>query len=464
MQSSVLISWLITIGILILYALVLIGIIVLAVKPYTMTEEYTITHNNELMQCSDSDSNKYKNIPLIYSDEPNIYDKIDDEIDINSPKIIVKSKENRRKLSDEEFNKIYCNSNQHIHNQINTTIDRNLYIAIHHSDGLSINKAMRNINFAIMKRCDIVFISGADPSKEKDDSSINTNDNKYFPRINLSNETNYNHSEIPGYFSYSTTYDSYKNEIYIGASSDSIFMQDPNSKNDIRDMRTNNDGYLISIPIRMASGKFAGKILRLIYIYKKFVKYIDTESFKVVKFLFNYINDNYDYDQEILIIGGYFGIRNELIQLAYEQTKLDKKLVLFPTSNIVTCTDHEGASNPDALLIDIRLITECTNVNVSTYSPWYYINNHNFILLVTLENFKDENSDKLKNIRRSNWSLIHAPEELRYAFPYKYEITPDLSESGIEEMNIRPNYPEVIVKNKDLITTEYNISLMPSTT
>lgn len=411
-------------GVLILYIAVLSGIIVLAVNP-PQTQN---TEKAKLVPSTLPYKSTAPKIPLKYKVEDLPCEPVD------NTKIIIKPKSQKENLTCNDFINKYCytNLNQMIKE---SGIDRNLYISLYSAETISIYSAVQNINFGLMRISDIIFISKVDPNRESDTILFNPSRLQNFPRINLDNDTLYHQTEIPGYISYSTFNEM---ESYIGINADSIFIQDPYAKREIYDKRTDNNGYLTCVSVRLTSGKFAGQKIRLIHINKQFYGgYENIESFKVIEYLFDYIKKTFDND--IIIVAGNFAIRNELIQLAFEKTNLNSKLELYPSSDIVTVCDYNGASNPDAILIDKRLINECTGVQISTYSPWIYENKHNYVLTVVLENFKDPKFKNLKEIARSNWSRIHAPSNHIYDPASPYEIPLQYKNSHIEEKHIRDN-------------------------
>ncbi|CCU56381.1 unknown similar to AMEV141 [Mythimna separata entomopoxvirus 'L'] len=462
MQNGLIVGLVIT-GVLILYVGVLIGIIYLSIMPYSTSIAYNLsditptstkiiyppnTMNNDIQYDNNNNCDN-----IIKENDVNNNDVMDNLLlqnnqlefssehmpinDKNDNKIIIKNRRNRNKLDCNEFNDIYCKSS--MLNTINTIcIDRNLYISTHFTDRLPIQHAVQNINLAIMKKSDILFVSNANVKYE--DKVIRYNDNIKinFPRINIDNDNLYTESELSGYYTYSSYIESDNSQLFIGANTDSIFIQDPSARTEIYDKKTDSDGYFISIPIRITSGKFAGQKLRLINVYKMFDpidKYVSLRTFKIVQYLFDMIYENFSND--LIIIGGYFGLRNELIQLAINKANLDKKLILFPSNNIVTVSNFDGCSNPDAIIIDKQLISECTNVKIITSDPWLYDNNNNYILTVVLENFKDKNYENSKEIARSNWNRLHSTNNNIY--PPLYKIPIDFVNSEKEDYNIRNN-------------------------
>ncbi|BAO49519.1 hypothetical protein [Alphaentomopoxvirus acuprea] len=300
-------------------------------------------------------------------------------------------------------------------------IDKNLYIAIFTTNTITISEAIKNINFSIPpKFTDIVFLFQVIPL------------NKTFPIYNLDNSSLYNQTEIPGYISYST----YNiNESYIGASQDSIFIYDSQSKNEIYDKFIDGNGFLTCISVILTSGQFNNCRLRLISIIQKYDGYESINSFINICYLFNYIMEQFTKD--LFIIGGNFNIRNELIHLAMNRTKLSTVANLFPSNNIVTGNDINGYSNSNGIIIDNRLIRISTGVKINTYSPWLYENKSHYILLITLENFKDSDYEQQKEKSRLLWINKNYNSDT-YKIPY------ELKNIEIEERNIRDNPPKFL--------------------
>ncbi|CCU55506.1 unknown similar to AMEV141 [Adoxophyes honmai entomopoxvirus 'L'] len=441
MNNGLIVGLIIT-GVLILYVGVLIGIIYLAIKPYTFIEGYSnISTNNK----TDPIYTKITIPPPCKKPaqtQLNYSSKCMTDVDNNNKNILIKDKKNRVNLSCEEFNNIYCKSSIEHNNNICCN-DRNLYISSHFTDRLPLKHAVHNINLSNMKKTDILFINNIDVSREVT-VFYNENTSTTFPRINLDKDNLHTHSELSGYYTYSTYIESDSSQMFTGISTDSIFISDPAARNEIYDKKTDNNGYFTSINVRMTSGTHAGKKLRLINIYKIYDKsYTNIDSFNVLHYIFDFIYKNFSND--LLIIGGYFGVRNELIQLAIVRSNLQDKLHLFPANNISTCNNFKGCSNPDAIIIDTKLIDECSNVKVITEDPWFYDNNNNYILTVILENFKSENYENSKETARSNWNIVHSTKNDIY--PPKYEIPTNYVNNSIIEYNIRNNPVKIINVN-----------------
>ncbi|AAG02847.1 hypothetical protein AMV141 [Betaentomopoxvirus amoorei] len=452
MTSGLIVGSIIT-GVLILYVGVLIGIIWLSIMPYYQVESFDINSpgyskitippqqlEKQLIMEKPQENiinNDYD--PLIYSTKH--IQNNDSNLNCNN-NIIVKNKKNRIKMNCDEFNELYCKSSLNCNNTC--CDDTNLYISIHYTDRLPLKHAVHNINLANMKKTDILFINNANIKHEnkiidyREDKSLN------FPRINIDNDNLHTQSELSGYYTYSSYIESDCSQMFIGVSTDSIFMSDPSARSEIYDKKTDYDGYFISIPVRIVSGQFAGNKLRLINIYKMYdpiYKYVSIETFKIIQYIFDFIYN--EFSDDILIIGGYFGLRNELIQLAMNKSKLNEKLSLFPYNNMSTVNNFEGCSNPDAILIDKKLINNC-KVKVITNDPWFYDNNNHYILTVILENFKDKNYENSKEVARANWNRLHNKNNSIY--PPQYEIPIDYVNVESDEYNIRNNPAKIITE------------------
>ncbi|CCU55759.1 unknown similar to AMEV141 [Choristoneura biennis entomopoxvirus] len=456
MKNGLIVGLIIT-GVLILYVIVLIGIIYLAVIPYTSVEGFNINptyskitippNNNDNIPINiintpqeniDKTSQEpiihHENNPLVYSTK-NMTN--DDNVNCNT-NIIIKDKKHRIKLNCDEFNDKYCKSSLNINNMC--CEDTNLYISVHYTDRLPLKHAVHNINLANMKKTDIIFINNANIKYESNVIDYRESKSVNFPRINVDSDNLNTQSELSGYYTYSSYIESDCSQSFIGVSTDSIFISEPEARKELYYKKTDFDGYYISMPIRMTSGPFAGHKLRLINIYKFYDnvnKYVSLQTFKVIQYIFKHIYDNFNSD--ILIISGYFGLRNELIQLAMTQSNLNGKMILYPCNKMITVSNFEGCSNPDAILLDRQLINNY-KVKVLTNDPWFYDNNNHYILTVILENFKDKNYENSKEIARSNWNILHNNNDNnKNVFTTTYEIPLDFVNSEIDNFNIRDN-------------------------
>ena len=128
--------------------------------------------------------------------------------------------------------------------------------------------------------------------------------------------------------------------------------------------------------------------------------------------------------------------------MALKKSNLCDCMTLFPRSDIVTASDYNGCSNPDAVILDNRLIKLCDYVKVSTFAPWVYDNNHNYILCVILKNFKDKNYDYSKEIARSNWSRNHTQEN--YTYPPIYNIPIEFNSDIVDDLHEKINTCKII--------------------
>ncbi|AAC97619.1 ORF MSV050 hypothetical protein [Melanoplus sanguinipes entomopoxvirus] len=285
-------------------------------------------------------------------------------------------------------------------NDISIMSSNNLSIALYVATNTTVYTSMQNINTAITPRPDIVFISEANYNNEAAELKFNSV-RIDVPRSNIDNHNLYAQTEIPGYISYSNLNN---NHSYIGVNSDSIFSYHDKAKSELYDKICDNNGALLSFPVKIISGTFKDKLLRLIHISqpKGTNGYENMESFKIIYYLFNYIMEKFKDD--LVIIAGNCNIRNELIDLAMKKTGLNKKCKLYPPNNYITTNYVNNVVNINAIIVDYKLILD-KHVTISTHSPWLYENRYHYILLLTIHNFKDKNYLRNKEYYRTKWAI-----------------------------------------------------------